>query len=205
MWRSEQPEVPEHPVDGAEDRVVHPEPADRPQGDRRRPREQDQEPDEPLSPERLEEGVGKDPRQEDDDHLGEEREHEGVPQGEAKYGIRQRRAEVPQTDEVEGGGPGGGVAKGVEDREDERGADHGGDVQDRRRDQQLRKGLLAVEDPSKPGGRRRPRVRGGVTPRLRCGRARSSGRTAADPFGRPRTGTSSLPPGEASGTREAGR
>src|SRR5919198_733845 len=70
--------VHERPVHDAELRVEDPEEADRAQRDRRRPRQQDQEPDDPAPAEGPDQRVGKEPRTDDDDHLRRKGEDDRV-------------------------------------------------------------------------------------------------------------------------------
>src|SRR5690606_6306008 len=116
------------------DRVEDPEPAKDAEGDRRRPRQHDQEPEDLLAWEVGKHDLGQDIGQHDHDRLGREREEDRVAQRLGEDAIVEDRPEIPETDEVvptiDARVTGGRCAEGIEYREHEREADKRDDIDD---------------------------------------------------------------------------
>ena len=74
-------EVLQGPVDDRVGRVEHPRPGHEAEWKRRRPRQQDQEAQDPFAAERPQEGVREQARHDQDDQLRQDREQERVPDG----------------------------------------------------------------------------------------------------------------------------
>ena len=156
--------VDERPVHDAELRVEDPEEADRAHGHRRRPRQQDQQPQEPAAAERPHERVGEDAGADQHDRLRGEREDDRVPQRPPEVVVVPRIGEVVEPDELAGELAGGRVGHAQVDREHERHADEQDDEESRRADQGGREEAAILEEIAEA-----PRLRPGL--RHRCHRA----------------------------------
>src|SRR3970282_1441631 len=158
----EEPEPRQGPVDPAVGGVEDPEPADRPQRDRRHPGQQDQQAPEPLAPEVAREREREHRAQHHHEDLGHDREDERVLQ----RGLELRRLddarEVLEPHEAERAAAHGDVADAVVEREQERHAQDEDDVEYGRPDHEGPEPLVPVQQeaqPAPPAHRGRAAVR----------------------------------------------
>ena len=199
-------QVDEEPGEDARLRVVEPEEADRGQRDRRRPRQQDHEAEDPAARERVDERVRDQAGAERRRSPARSRVKRNVCQiASTKIGSSSCVPEVAEPDPVAAERAGGRVGEAEVDREHERRADERADEEHRRRDEERRKeaaalrrgtGAAGVGSPlgsrPLPFGSGRANVTGLQESRHRgCDRARAAdeglrGRHARRPGARPR-------------------
>ena len=126
-------QVAQRPVDHAVDGVEDPQPPDGAQRDGRHPRQEDEQPHQPLAAELALQCDGQHAGQHQDQDLRDEGEEDGVAQRAAEARVAQRRLEVLQPDEVEAVPAQRDAGQAVDDGQHERPAHQERDVEDGRR------------------------------------------------------------------------
>ena len=148
----------ERPVDDAVERVEQPQPPDRREDDRGRPRQDHEEADEPLAAEVADEEVREHRGADEDDRLRGEREDERVAERAPEVLVLPGVREVVEADPVAGERPADRVGEAQVDRPDERDAHDERHEDDRRGDEQGREDAAALESvPPAPSSRFHPR------------------------------------------------
>ena len=155
----------QEPVEDRRLGVVEPEKSDRGQCDRRRPRQEDEEAENPASAELPHECMGQQARADDHDDLRDHGEEERVPQRTAEDRVVHGVAEVCEPDPLARQRAGLRVGEAQVGGEDERHPDEGGDEQNRRGDEERRENPPTFRDvpeptmPAPPSGRHHSHVR----------------------------------------------